>query len=769
MDNHAQIRSNLAELKQKLNSHVCKVAYMGSSVTVQKEGYRIFLQQFLREYFHQEHLEICAAIGGVGAITGVFTMDEDVVNYAPELCFVEYMVSDRIEDNTPQSEIGKVIEGIVRKLNKIDCQIVFLYRYLDRKLINHRYQYALDEYEKIAKHYNITSIDFGGYIQECIEQQKYTHESLFKDHTHTTETGSKVAAKYIASVLKNVFESNSNLPSKSKSIQPVYPENYSDTAIAYINPNFLANRSNYTQGLCADKVKNHQSKSKDYQYFEIASDNSFQFQIKGELIGLMVIIGKDSGIIELSAANQSEKIMLWDKWCHYDRFTTIILSQKYPQPTKIKIKITDDPIDYSSCRREIANPEQIIKKLKLVGIMTRADTKVMTTDAAKTLTIPELIELAKRYESAENYDKALSSYLDAVKIAPNKAPCMALARYIIRRKKKQEIELENILASYSSPIFQTNLAHAFYQLAEYDRATVCFRQAISHNSRLAEDILPIMQAAQLKQNKQDEATRLYQEWIENYYIINHQHKIIYCPIPKNACTLFKEIMVKNSEHQASFQASGLDVHRYIRRNNVQLGDFAYLSNPEYLKIAIVRNPLDRLVSGYLNKFVRPKKITTIVRNIIKDVYRLDKLKPDYQKSITFSDFINYLVRTEDHFLNEHWRSQYSFLGKDLVEFDLYNSLENVSNIIQKLELKIGVEISHKKTKNKTNYSENLDRENWHTIYPAELRKLKQLPTADSWYTAKLITLVKDRYALDFEIYEGLQSININSLTTNKLS
>lgn len=123
---------------------------MGSSVTVQKEGYRIFLQQYLREYFQQEHLEICAAIGGVRAITGVFTMDEDVINHAPDLCFIEYMVSDRIEVNTPQTEIGKAIEGIVRKLRKIGCQIIFLYRYVEKDLIDDRYRYALSEYEKIA-------------------------------------------------------------------------------------------------------------------------------------------------------------------------------------------------------------------------------------------------------------------------------------------------------------------------------------------------------------------------------------------------------------------------------------------------------------------------------------------------------------------------------------------------------------------------------------------------------------------------------------------
>ena len=763
MDNHARVRANLDKLKRKLNSGVCKIAYMGSSVTVQKEGYRIFLQQFFREYFNREHLEICAAIGGVGAITGVFTMNEDVINYAPDLCFIEYMVSDRIEANTPQSEIGKVIEGVVRKLNKIDCQIVFLYRYIERNLINERYQYALDEYEKIARHYNITSIDFGSYIQECIDRQQYAHQSLFKDHTHTTTEGSKVAANYIGSILKSAFESNYEVEQKPN-LKPIYSNNYENTAITYINENFLDNKNNYIKGSCADKVKNHQSKSKDYQYIEIATDNSFQFKVKGEIIGLMVIIGRDSGIIEFSAGERTEKVMLWDKWCHYDRFSTIILSKKYAEVTEINIKITDELIDYSSCRRKIDNPEQIVKKLKLVGIMTRTDTEIITINSPpktlniksdrqqnKTLTISELIELAKASESQENYGEALSLYLEAAKITPNRRVCIALAKHIIKRK----IELDRLLTLQKHPAFYVNLAHAFYELKAFEESIACFRQAIAINSRLAEDMLPIMQMARLKQDKQHEAIELYKKWIENYYVINHKHKIIYCPIPKNACTLFKEVIVTNSEHKSDFQESELDVHRYIRQNNVKLADFAYLSNPEYLKIAIIRNPFERLVSGYFNKFVRPKKASNIVRSVITDIYRFNNLKPDYQKSVTFSDFINYLARTEDYFLNEHWRSQNFFLGMGLFKFDLFNSLENINDVIQQLELRIGVDIEQKKTKNKTNYCKNLAKKDWHMMYPQQLRKLKELPTASSLYTPELTTIVKSRFASDIKTFKSL--------------
>jgi hypothetical protein len=754
MYKYAQIRSNLNGLKQKLNSDLGKIAYMGSSVTVQKEGYRIFVQQFFQDYFNQEHLEIEAAIGGVGSITGVFTMNEDVINYAPDLCFVEYMASDRIEANTPQSEIGKVAEGIVRKLQEINCQIVFLYRYVEHNLINHRYNYALSEYEKIAEHYQITSINFGSYIHKCIEQKKYTHQELFKDHTHTTKLGSQVAANCIINIFKNIFK---NSPNKLTNLQdsnvriPIYPDNYYNTKVTYVEPSFLANLQNYLQNLCSDKVKNHHGQSKDYHYLEIASDNSFKFQIKGKLVGFMVIVGRDSGVAEFSDNNQVKKIKLWDQWCHYDRFNTTIVLKEYRQLTAIELKITDELIDYSSCRRKISNPESIVKKIKLVGIMTQGNSTIIPGNNN------DHVIQAFQSKKGQDAQAIITTHIKAIKINSSRQNCLKLAEYLIANEARENIKLMQVLKSYRSPTFYQHMANVFYDLKEFEKSIICYRRAINLNYRLAEDLLPIMHQAKLKQNKHNQAVKIYKNWIENYYIINHKYKIIYCPIPKNACTFFKEILIENSEHQADFKQSKLDVHRYIRQNEVKLTDFSCLSNSEYLKIAIIRNPYDRLVSGYFNKFVKPQKVIPIVKNIVNNVYEFQGLEPDHQKSITFSQFIEYLSRTDDSHLNEHWRSQYFFLGMGLVKFDVLDSLENISEIVQHLEVRLGIKISDRKIKNKTNYIEPENPKNWHQMYPQELRKFQKLPTTKALYTDELIALVQHRYALDLEMYQNLRN------------
>ena len=758
MLNHALTESQLQQLKNKLDCQVCKIAYMGSSVTVQKKGYRIFLHRFLQQYFQQQHLEITAAIGGVGSIAGVFAMDEDVVKYQPSLCFVEYAVSDRIVSNTPKTEVGKVVEGMARKLREIDCQVVFLYRYLRQDLIDRKYHDTIAEYEKIARHYQITTIDFGSYMQQAIDCDRYSHEELFKDHTHTTKLGSQVAAEYISSILQQQFElkpSNSITEIESNNLKPIYRDNYQQTKVIKINADFVSQPNNYNLGRCGDKVKNHHGQIKDDRYLEIAANNSFKFKIQGKLIGLMVIIGRDSGIVEFKDNQGSKEIMLWDKWCHYDRFSTSIINRDYPRLTDIEIKITDKAIDYSSCRREITNPEAIVKKLKLVGLMVKENTQVITDNKTNQLNIPDLIQQAHSYQQQNNWQSALQTYRQAIDFNPSPRVCINLARYIISFPKK--FDLTGLLQQHPNTTFYLNLARAFDRLETYNYAITCYRQAIQLKPNFIEDLLPIIYSNNLKQNKPQVAKKTYQQWLENYYLINHQHKIIYCPIPKNACTLLKEILIINSEHQADFEQSGLDVHRYIRQNRhkVCLGDISYLQDPEYLTIAAIRNPLDRLVSGYLNKIAKPRKPSPIVKNIIRKVYRDRQLKPDYQKSITFQDFVNYLTTTEDCYLNEHWRSQTSFLGRDLFQFDRLITLENIQDILRQLETRIKIEIPNQKTINKTNYG-NLDPSiAWHRMYPQELRKHQQLPSAELLCNEELITAIRQKYDSDWQLYHNL--------------
>lgn len=118
-------------------------------------------------------------------------------------------------------------------------------------------------------------------------------------------------------------------------------------------------------------------------------------------------------------------------------------------------------------------------------------------------------------------------------------------------------------------------------------------------------------------------------------------------------------------------------------------------------LTIIRNPYDRLVSCWESK---------------KEYFPLNCPK-------SFEDFIYHCVRTPDHMINPHAKSQSAFIDRDIdlyVDFDYLN--RDLANI--------GIEV-------KTHHNKS-DRKPWIEYYDT--------------HTAKQ---VQDRYEKDFELYEQL--------------
>ena len=92
------------------------------------------------------------------------------------------------------------------------------------------------------------------------------------------------------------------------------------------------------------------------------------------------------------------------------------------------------------------------------------------------------------------------------------------------------------------------------------------------------------------------------------FLVNLSHKILYCPIEKNSCTLFKRILILNSEFSEQFIASTLDPHTFLKQTGLMKPENATpFQDADYLRFIIVREPLERIVSAYMNKFVRSKR------------------------------------------------------------------------------------------------------------------------------------------------------------------
>ncbi|WP_040896333.1 sulfotransferase family protein [Xenococcus sp. PCC 7305] len=369
--------------------------------------------------------------------------------------------------------------------------------------------------------------------------------------------------------------------------------------------------------------------------------------------------------------------------------------------------------------------------------------------------------LGASYRKLGDEQKAFINYQKAVELNPEQPFWVykELGDFFL-----QEDKLEEAISAYqkvlelnsdNSARLYLNMGEAFSKQKQWEKAINVYQKALSIDPYLGERIHFSIRHAQLQQGQIIKASISYQNAIKRRYLINHKYKIVYCPIPKNACSLIKTTIVEHSHDRDRYKKSNQDIHSYtyINDKGVSLNDISYLNNPEYFKFVVLRNPFNRLVSAYIEKIARRKNPVLFVKDVIKDVYKFSGLEPDIEKSITFSQFIHYLARTEDIYLNQHWRPQYTFLGEGLFKFDFIGQFEKLDSVISCLEQKFHLNIETSTTKHITDYCVFDDHETFHDKYPAYLRSLDGFPKAHHFYTSELEELVRKKYAEDIRIYE----------------
>jgi len=242
-----------------------------------------------------------------------------------------------------------------------------------------------------------------------------------------------------------------------------------------------------------------------------------------------------------------------------------------------------------------------------------------------------------------------------------------------------------------------------------------------------------------------------------YYIINEKLKAVYCSIPKNACTLFKTMMVEHSELKESFELSGETIHRFLSQRARDVGVHHLLDcldSDEYFKFVVLRAPFERLVSGYLDKFAKHERPEPFVQEVIMSVQHSLGTQRDVEQSITFEQFVDYLVRTPDEQLNDHWKPQTNFVAS--VGFDFVGQFESLDAVRNLIEQTLNIDISENVSAHATQYyhfEEN--KEGFHSLSPHQLRNLPGLPTASNLLTSCLQSKLCSRFPQEIAMYKSI--------------
>ena len=246
-------------------------------------------------------------------------------------------------------------------------------------------------------------------------------------------------------------------------------------------------------------------------------------------------------------------------------------------------------------------------------------------------------------------------------------------------------------------------------------------------------------------------------WPYDSMMVSEQEKLLYIPVAKCACTSLKSMMIRLAGIEKPELALELDIHLITDTFNtgVQLKDKPIdlardiLASDQYFKFGVIRNPFERLVSAYLEKFVYQR---TTERNLLhtEEIIREvgDSAGFDPRTGINFDQFVEYIFRQDPYDLDPHWRPQYLyFLG--VKHISRIFRLENIAQLEQQLRQRVGIEIQlgHENATSKSEIVLPAASE----LSAAELEKQGAIHP-DSFLSSRHVEAIREYYREDFELY-----------------
>jgi hypothetical protein len=230
-----------------------------------------------------------------------------------------------------------------------------------------------------------------------------------------------------------------------------------------------------------------------------------------------------------------------------------------------------------------------------------------------------------------------------------------------------------------------------------------------------------------------------------HYLIDPRGRFVCVAIPKNGCTDLKHWFLSVAE-------PGLDrgvvrVHAHCRGQHA----LCRLAGPEIeaalarcFTFGFVRDPLSRVVSAYVEKFVLPDPgaLFEPAREVVERI-------GGGGAGITFRAFVRYLRNAREDELESHWRPQASFVRGRRI--DLLARVESLSSVLARLSRALGAEPLPSLRKNATGYQaasgQNMADERSDVLHAAG-----RLPPGEDLYDEELRGAVRERFAEDAELY-----------------
>lgn len=350
-----KLRAGLQNSKIKFEREKTgRVAFLGGSITY-NGGWRDSITNYLKNKFPETKFEfIAAGIPSTGSTPAAFRMERDLFKNGPvDLLFEEAAVNDGTNGRTNDEQL-RAMEGIVRHARYLNpaTDIVIMHFVDPGKMKSYRkgiIPTVIQNHEKVAKHYNIPTINLAKEVTDRIDAGEFSWAKDFKN-LHPSPFGQGIYAHSMLTLLENAWARPVAEDDKIGSYPlpaPLDPLNYDKGILVDINTAKLSGdwkinqnweptdgkgtRPNYTNVpmLIAEKI----------------NDGKATFSFTGNTVGIAVAAGPDSGTItyRIDGGDWKDLDLLtnWSRSLHLPWFFTLATGLENTKH-KLQIKITEN-------------------------------------------------------------------------------------------------------------------------------------------------------------------------------------------------------------------------------------------------------------------------------------------------------------------------------------------------------------------------------------------------------------------------------------------
>jgi hypothetical protein len=173
----------------------------------------------------------------------------------------------------------------------------------------------------------------------------------------------------------------------------------------------------------------------------------------------------------------------------------------------------------------------------------------------------------------------------------------------------------------------------------------------------------------------------------NKIVVLSHHNLLFCPIPKVACTNWKMTL----RHAEGYTGNDESIVHDRRRNGLTylstqspFRRFSLLTQPDVTRAVFVRNPWTRILSAYRSK-LEGKRPSDVADDLRKRwlLHVLTSVRND-GKPISFAEFIAFLEATQRKRMNSHWRPQSLLAGIGVIRYNFIGRFEQLEQDIETL-------------------------------------------------------------------------------------